>query len=337
MEVYMKLGVHDLMLRQNGKTNQEFLEDTKKIILELDDLGYERYWFAEHHGYENLLAVAPEILVSYFLPQTKNINIGAGGLMVMHYSPLKIAEVFKTLAELAPGRVDIGIGRAPGGGSSETRALNHKFSDKSPDLFDEIEVILNFLEDKKPKDPLYRFVKAVPTNNESLVNPWMLGSTGKAIAKAAELGLPYSHARFFLFDTPTELFKQYRSDFKPSTFADKPYISMSYKMLISDDKDELEYLGKSYEYFHIQQTKGDFSGVFDPEELKDYHFSLNDEAILKKGYDNNFLIKGTKQEVADILEKEIEDFYIDELLCFTPIFGVENRINTYKALKEIFG
>ena len=113
----------------------------------------------------------------------------------------------------------------------------------------------------------------------------MLGSTGKAAPKAAEWGLPYSHAKFFLFETPAEVFKQYRSDFKPSIYADKPFISMSYKTLISDDKDELEYLGKSFDYFHIQQTKGDFSGVIDPEDLKDYHFSLNDQSILKKGYD----------------------------------------------------
>jgi len=131
-------------------------------------------------------------------------------------------------------------------------------------------------------------------------------------------------------------FKDYKSNFKASAFADKPYISMSYKMLISDDKEELEYLGKSYDYFHIQQTKGDYSGLVDTEELKDYKFSLNEEAILKKGYYNRYLLKGSKQEIAHILEDEIENFYIDEILCFTPIFGVENRIKTYKALKEIF-
>ena len=332
----MKLGVHDLMLRQNGRTNQEFFEDTKKMVLELDELGYDRYWFAEHHGYESLLAVAPEVIASHFLALTKNIKVGAGGCMVMHYSPLKIAEVFKTLAEIAPGRVDIGIGRAPGGGVTETRALNYKFEDKSDDLYDEIQIILDYLQDKKPKDPIHRFVKAVPTHNESLVSPWMLGSTGKSAPKAAEMGLPYSFAKFFLVETPAEVFKQYRSDFKPSVYADKPYISMSYKILISDDKDELEYLGKSFEYFHIEQNNGEFNGVVDPEELKDYEFSLNEQAILKKGYENNFLIKGSKQEVADILEKEIEEFYLDEILCFTPIFGVDNRINTYKSLKEIF-
>ncbi|WP_394018761.1 MsnO8 family LLM class oxidoreductase [Anaerococcus cruorum] len=245
----MKLGVHDLMLRQQGKTNQEAFDDTKKLVLEIDKLGYDRYWFAEHHGYESLLSVAPEVITSHFLALTENIKIGAGGCMVMHYSPLKIAENFKTMAELAPGRVDIGIGRAPGCGVSETRALNHKFDENSPELFDEIEILLDYLVDKKPKDPVYRFVKAVPMNNEKLVHPWMLGSTGKAAPKAAEFGLPYSHAKFFLYETPAEIFKQYRSDFKPSVFADKPYISMSYKILISDDKDELEYLSKSYEYF----------------------------------------------------------------------------------------
>lgn len=332
----MKLGVHDLMLKPRGMSNQDFFKDTKKLVHTLDELGYDRYWFSEHHGYESLLAVAPEVLASYFLDDTKNIKVGAGGCMVMHYSPLKVAENFKTLAELAPGRVDIGIGRAPGCGASETRALNHKFEDKSDDLFDEIEIILDYLADKKPKDPIYRHVKAVPTRNESMVSPWMLGSTGKAVAKAAELGLPYSHAKFFLFETPAEVFKQYRSDFKPSIFADKPYISMSYKILINEDKDQLEYLAKSFEYFHIQQTKGDWSGILDPEELKDYHFSLNEQAVLKKAYDQRFLLKGNKQEIADILEDEIETFYLDEILSFMPIYGIENRINSYKLLKEIF-
>ena len=332
----MKLGVHDLMLKSRGMTNQEFFDDTRKLVHTLDELGYERYWFAEHHGYESLLAVAPEILASYFLAETKNIHVGAGGCMVMHYSPLKVAEVFKTMAELAPGRVDIGIGRAPGCGVTESRALNHKFEEKSPDLFDEIEIILNYLVDQKPTDPAYRHVKAVPTRNKKKVNPTMLGSTGKAVAKAAEFGLPYSHAKFFLCETPAAVFQQYRSEFRPSIFADKPYTSMSYKILISDDKDELDYLAKSYEYFHIQQTKGDWSGILDPEELKDYHFSLNEQAVLKKAYEQRFLLKGSKQEIADILEDEIETFYLDEILCFAPIWGIDNRIATYKALKEIF-
>lgn len=332
----MKLGVHDLMLKDRASSNQEFLDDTRKLVESIDNFGYERYWFAEHHGYESLLSVAPEVMASYFLPQTKNIKVGAGGMMVMHYSPLKVAEIFKTMAALAPGRVDIGIGRAPGCGVSETRALNQKFSDKDPELYEEIEIILDYLVDKKPKDPIFTNVKAVPTHNDPIVNPWMLGSTGKSAPKAAEWGLPYSFAKFFLMETSSEVFKKYRSDFKPSVFADKPYISMSYKMLINEDKDELDYLAKSFEYFHIQQTKGDWSGIRDPEDLKDYKFNLNEQAILKKAYESRFLLKGNKQEIADILEDEIKEFYIDEILCFAPVFGIENRIETYKLLKEIF-
>lgn len=324
------------MLRDKGRSNQEYFADTKKLVQALDEVGYDRYWFAEHHGYEHLLAVAPEIIASYFLPITKNMVIGAGGTMIMHYSPLKIAEIFKTMAELAPGRVDIGIGRAPGCGVAEMRALNHKFQNKPSELYGEIETILAYLEDKKPQDPIYRNVKAVPTKNESLVHPWILGSTGKTAPWAAEWGLPYSFAKFFLVDTPAQIFKDYRTNFKPSTFSDKPYISVSYKMLICDDKEELEYLGKSFDYYHIQQTKSDYSGVVDPEDLKDYSFNLNDQAILEKAYDQRYLIKGSKEEVRAILEQEIEKFYIDEILCFAPVFGVDNRINTYKNLKEIF-
>lgn len=332
----MKFGVHDLLLRPQGKSNQEVFEDTKKLVLAVDELGYDRYWFAEHHGFENLLSVAPEILTAYFLPLTENLVIGTGGTMIMHYSPLKIAETFKTMAELAPGRVDIGIGRAPGAGRNEMLALNQNFASKTSYMHDDIKVILDYLADEKPQDPVYRNVKAVPTKNEKLVMPWMLGSTGQAMGMAADWGLPYSHAKFFSVETPKEYFKAYKENFKPSAFADKPYVSMSYKMLISDDKDELEYLGKSYDYFTVQQAKGEKGGLIDPELVKDYDFDLNEQTILKRSYDKKFILKGTKQEVADILAKEVEDYQIDELLAFTPIYGVENRINTYKNLKEIF-
>ena len=256
--------------------------------------------------------------------------------MVMHYSPLKVAETFKTMAELAPGRVDLGIGRAPGSGPLEMRALNQNFPIKTRDLNQEIKVILDYLEDKIPNDPIYKRAKAMPSNNEKLVIPWMLGSTGQAMGMAAEWGLPYSHAKFFSQETPSASFKNYKDSFKPSNFADKPYISMSYKMLISDDKEELEYLAKSFDYSHIQQAKGEKGGLIDPELVKDYEFDLNEQAILRKSYDNKFIIKGSKEEVADILADEIKEYQIDELLAFTPIYGIENRINTYKALKVIF-
>ena len=332
----MKLGVHDLLLREQGKTNQDVLNDTRKMVSELDKLGYDRYWFAEHHGFENLLSVAPEILTAYFLAETENITIGTGGTMVMHYSPLKVAETFKTLAELAPGRVDLGIGRAPGSGPLEMRALNQNFPSKTQTLYQEIKVILDYLEDKTPDDPVYARAKAMPNKNEKLATPWMLGSTGQAMGMAAEWGLPYSHAKFFAVETPASLFSSYKNNFKPSSFADKPYISMSYKMLISDDKEELEYLGKAFDYFHLQQARGASQGLINPEMVKDYEFTLNEKALLKQSYDNRFILKGSKKEIANILHDEVDQFELDEILAFTPIYGVDNRINTYKALKEIF-
>lgn len=332
----MKLGVHDLLLREQGKSNQDVINDTRKMVKEIDKLGYDRYWFAEHHGFENLLSVAPEILATYFLSDTKNIVIGTGGTMVMHYSPLKVAETFKTMAELAPGRVDLGIGRAPGSGPIEMRALNEYSPSKTRNLYEDIKIILDYLEDKSPDNPVFTKAKAMPMHNEKLVMPWMLGSTGQAMGMAAEWGLPYSHAKFFAVETPSSLFSQYKNNFKASTFADKPYISMSYKMLISDDKDELEYLGKAFDYFHLQQARGKSKGLVNPDLVKDYEFSLNEQALLKQSYDSRFILKGSKKEIADILHDEASQFELDEILAFTPIYGVDNRINTYKKLKEIF-
>ena len=216
------------------------------------------------------------------------------------------------------------------------RALNEYFPSKTRNLYEDIKIILDYLEDKSPDNPVFTKAKAMPMHNEKLVMPWMLGSTGQAMGMAAEWGLPYSHAKFFAVETPASLFSQYKNNFKASTFADKPYISMSYKMLISDDKDELEYLGKAFDYFHLQQARGASQGLIDPEMVKDYEFTLNEQALLKQSYDNRFILKGSKKEIADILHDEASQFELDEILAFTPIYGVDNRINTYKSLKEIF-
>lgn len=331
----MKVGVHDLIVRSKGKSNEETFNDTKKLVKYLDEIGYEKYWFAEHHGMENVLSSAPEILVSYFAAITENISLGTGGTMIMHYSPLKIAETFKTLAELAPGRVDIGLGRAPGGSFREIVALSDGNYDQNQDLYHKMDVILDYLKDKIPDDSLYSITKAVPMNNEKLVEPWMLGSTGNSARAASMMGLGYSFAKFFSMETPTEIFKKYKNEFRPSEFFEKPELSVSYKILVTETKEELEYLEKSFDYFNIQQRRGDYSGIIDPEELKNYQFSEAERNFLDEGYRKRYAIKGTKDEVRAILEEEIEKLGTDMIFAFTPLYSVEDRMKSYKLLKEI--
>lgn len=333
----MKLAVHDLMFKNEGEDNKKTFENTEKLVTTLDKIGYNRYWFAEHHGMETLLSSAPEILVSYFAAITENIRLGTGGTMIMHYSPYKIAEDFKTLSYLAPGRIDIGLGRAPGSSPNEILALAQGDYKGNQDLYKKIEIIMDYLKDKTPDDSVYRRTQAIPKRNDDLVQPWMLGSTGNSSQMAAKMGLGYSFAKFFSVETPTEVFKNYRENFVPSEFFEKPELSVSYKILVADSKEEVEYLGKAFDYAHISQIRGNLTnGIPNPERLKDYEFSPAEIAKLEDDYKKRFIIKGTKEEVSKILEDEIETLNIDEILVFSPIFGIDNRINSYKLLKEIF-
>lgn len=332
----MKLSVHDLVTQNEGISNSQLFEDTKKLVQAVDDLGYTRYWFSEHHGIRQVFSSSPEILVAYFSALTKNIRLGTGGTMIMHYSPLEIAEKFKELSYMAPGRIDLGLGRAPGGGLEEIFALCEGNYNPNQDLYEKIEIILAYLQDEIPKNKLYRATRAYPEKNDYLVEPWLLGSTGNSSKRAGEMGLAYSFAKFFSIDTPDFVFDNYRNNFKPSNFFQKPNLSVSYKILVTDTKEELEYLGKAFDYQQVKWGSDDLKYLPKPDKVKDYKFSEYEKAKLKNDYDKRFIIKGTKDDVARILDDEISRLGIDELLVYTPIWGVENRIKSYKLLKEIF-
>ncbi|MDY6064994.1 MAG: MsnO8 family LLM class oxidoreductase [Finegoldia sp.] len=332
----MELSVHDLVTQNENVSNSELFEDTKKLVKATDKMGYKRYWFSEHHGVSQVFSTSPEILVAYFSSLTENIRLGTGGTMIMHYSPLEIAEKFKELSYMAPGRIDIGLGRAPGGGVEEIFALSQGSYNIDQDLYEKIEVILAYLQDKTPYNKLYASTKAYPEKNDYLIEPWLLGSSGSSSKKAGEMGLGYSFAKFFSVDTPNFVFDTYRDSFRPSNFFDKAQLSVSYKILVTDTKEELEYLGKAFDYGQVKWGKKGMKYLPNPESVKDYKFTPFEEDKLRNDYGKRFIIKGTKGQVADILENEIKTIGMDEILVYTPIWGVENRIKSYKLLKEIF-
>lgn len=192
----MKISIHDLVTsNENERVEDAFLR-TKNLVKTAENLGYHRYWFSEHHSIEANLSTSPEILIAYFISQTSKIRLGSGGTMIMHYSPLKIAENFKTLISLAENRIDIGLGRAPGGDAKSIIALSEGKGVSVDDLYQKIEYILSYFKDEEIRDRRYK-AKAIPNNTSSLPSPWMLGSSGNSANFAAYFGLGYSHAKFF--------------------------------------------------------------------------------------------------------------------------------------------
>lgn len=337
----MRLGVHDLLTVTTEDTNSSVFERTKRIVSELEEVGYYRYWFAEHHGIKEHISCSPEVMSAYFAGITKKLRLGAGGTMIMHYSPLKIAEMVKTLACLAPGRIDLGMGRAPGCSVNEILALaqGRYPSPKDIDQYfaDKMLDITAFLQDEEPETDLYKYAVAVPVNLDTLPEAWVLGSTGRTASFAAENGLSYSHARFFGIEVDPQPFLDYRKNFQPSAFADKPNLGFSYEIVVADTSEEADYLAKSYEIAAVRNKPEDILAVQDPELLKDVKFTSAEANRIEELYAKRFLIKGSRQQVQNILEEEITSFGLDELMFYVPLFHEKDQLQTFKILAEIFG
>lgn len=337
----MKLAVHDLITHTQDQTPEAAFRETGKLVQEIEKLGYHRYCFAEHHGFPEHLSSAPEILAAYFAAQTSTLRVGVAGIMLMHYPALKIAEQFKTLAALAPGRIDLGLGRAPGAGLNESLALREGRRDLVPDfeayLYDKYEDIMAFLQDQTPKTKLYTYAKASPYPIADLPKVWMLGSTGATASFAAQHGLPYSFAKFFSVPTPVEIFRAYKRDFIPGAFAGKPELSFSYRVVVAESQAEADYLAKPMEYVRVRRGRNDPGFILDPETVKDVVFTEAEQAKLASAYDRRFIIKGDKESVRRILEEEIATYGLDELMFYIPLYDPQARLENYKILAELFG
>lgn len=331
----MELGVHDLVTLNNDENPEEGYERTKRFVKEIEGLNYKRYWFAEHHGSQEHASSSPELMAAYMSAITEKLRLGTGGTMIMHYSPLKIAENFKTLTTLAPNRIDLGLGRAPGGGPDEMIALAQGRPDAFNDQYEKIKVILNYLLDEQAPG-IYKNSEALPLNTTSLPEPWMLGSSGQSASKSAEMGLGYSFAKFFGIDTDPSVFELYRNQFEPSNFFENPAIMVSYQIIVADSQEEADYLAKPIELAQIALARGHMMKNLSPESVKDYEFSEDEINYLDNHYKKRFLIKGTPEHVEKILADEIETIGIDELMVYAPIFEENARVQSYKHLAKIF-
>lgn len=331
----MELGVHDLVTLNNEESPEEAYERTKRFVQEIERMNYKRYWFAEHHNSKGHASSSPELMAAYMSALTDKLRFGTGGTMIMHYSPLKIAENFKTLTTLAPNRIDLGLGRAPGGGPDEIVALAQGKPNAFDDQYDKIKVILNYLLDEEAPG-IYGNSDAIPYDTKSLVEPWMLGSSGQSAIKSAEMGLGYSFAKFFGIETDPSVFKLYRDRFEPSKFFSEPSVMVSYQIIVADTKEEADYLAKPIELAQIALARGQIMKNMDPEELKDYEFSEVEKNYLNERYEKRFLIKGTPEHIENILTEEQELLNIDEIMVYAPIYNHEARVTSYKHLAKIF-
>ncbi|MCC5894178.1 MAG: LLM class flavin-dependent oxidoreductase [Alkalibacterium sp.] len=328
----MRLSVLDQAPITSGHTPQGALEKAVELAEVAEKLGYYRMWMAEHHGSNAFASSAPEIVLAYLAAKTSTIRLGTGGTMMMHYSPLKMAEVFKTLSALAPGRIDYGVGRAPGGDQRAIYALSQGNDPNFDHLYDNLDVTLELLKDKIPDNALYRYTIASP-EKISLPEAWLLGSSGNSAIQAGKMGLGYSFAQFFMLGAMRkELFDLYRDNFVPSTFMDKPDISVAYLVTVAETTEEAEFQAKPQDIARIRLSQGRMDPLMTPEEARDHPLTDDEKQAIQTNREIHLV--GTAKEVADKLRHDQDVYGFDEAMICSIAHTQAQRLQTYELLAK---
>lgn len=328
----MKLGIHDLAVWTDLYTHEEVLANVVDLAQSAEKWGYHRYWMSEHHGDTQYASSAPEIIAAYLAAQTESIHVGTGGIMMMHYSPLKVAEVVNTIATLAPGRMDFGVGRAPGSNMDTAQVLGRGQTIDPHLLYDHIDITLDYIKGERPDHELYKKSLASP-QPKILPETYLLGSSGDSAREAGRQGIGYSFAQFFMAGAMKKgIFDAYKEAFQPSEFSDQPNIIVSYNVTVGETEEEAEYQAKPVDIMQILQASGQPAPIMSPEEAKDMPLSKRVSEVID--YNRETHIVGTPKQVAERLMKDKEDYGFDEIMIANFSHSHEQRKYTYEALAK---
>ena len=331
----MKLSVLDQSPLSAGSGVAEALDSSIALAKLADRLGYTRYWAAEHHALNSLASPAPEILLARLVGETRRIRLGSGGIMLPHYSALKVAECFTMLHAMSGGRIDLGVGRAPGGGPLEAFALRRERREGAlPDDFpDQLAELMSYFEqDFRADHPFRRIKMAVDGPDASIL--WLLGSSLWSAVAAAQWGLPYAFAHFFSGEQTRAAVTHYRSRFQPSKHHSRPYTSVAVSVICASDRQEAEFLASSARLLRRRlHTGAGLTPLAPPEEAS---IELGAATEAAPGNEWPSLIAGTALDVRRALLQMGEALQLDEVHVVTITFDPAARLRSYELLAAAF-
>jgi luciferase family oxidoreductase group 1 len=331
----MRLSVLDQSPISEGSTGADALHNTLDLARLADELGYTRYWVAEHHGGPMLASASPEALIGPIAAATQAIRVGSGGVMLPHYSPLKVAETFTILAALFPGRIDLGLGRAAGTDPLTTFALQRDRRQAAPDDFpQQLAELLAYFEDNLPTDhPFQRLAATLPGLPE-LPAPWLLGSSAQSAIWAGQLGLPYAFADF-INPAGAEIAALYRERFVAGRELSTPRTAVAAWALCAPSDEEAHYLAASSKMTLRLLRRGELIPVPPPE--KALEFLERDGKQGGSGLSGRRAILGTPEKVRAELETLAQEYGAEEVIAVTITHEHEARRRSYELLAEAMG
>jgi luciferase family oxidoreductase group 1 len=328
----LRLSVLDQSPIPEGSTAGNALRNTLDLARLTDDLGYHRYWLAEHHGTPGLACASPEVMIAPVAAATSRIRVGTGGIMLPHYSPLKVAETFSMLSSLFPGRIDLGVGRAPGTSASVAHALQRDRRQPAPDDFrEQLEELLGyFAHRKQPVGPF----RQIPALHFESPEPWLLGSSPQSAVWAAELGLPYVFADF-INPEGAAFAAYYREQFRASERLSEPRIAVAVWAICADSSDEALRLSASSRMLFLHLYRGRLIPVPSVERALD--FLEQEGAPLGNLPPNRRMITGTPAAVRAAIESVAADYGAEEALVVNIMYDHRARRRSYELIAQAFG
>jgi luciferase family oxidoreductase group 1 len=321
-------SILDLALVSKGQTLRQTFNNTLALAKSAENVGYTRYWLAEHHNSENIGSSATSILIGYVAQGTKTIRVGSGGIMLPNHSPLIVAEQFGTLETLYPNRIDLGLGRAPGTDRETAEAIRSDFMKAAHAFPEELESIQTYFSEDN------RTAKVRATVAEGVNVPiYILGSSTDSAHLAAKKGLPYVFASHFATTYLADAIAIYRNEFKPSKVLQKPYVAAGVNIIIADTNEQAQQLATSL----IRMVVGIFTGNRDfvqpPTKMTDDLIEIRNHPQVNQMLKYSFI--GSKETVKAQVKTFLEDTKADELIAVTNIYDIKDKIRSYELFAEI--
>ncbi len=337
MSLKLELSVVDQSPVRAGDSAGQALRDTIALAVEVEKLGYRRYWLAEHHSLPNFAGTSPEILIGQVAAHTNTIRVGSGGIMLSHYSALKVSENFRMLGALYPGRIDLGIGRAPGSDQVTAAALSFPRQPMEMRHFPrQVVDLMGYLNNNLEEGHFFSEVRAGPGEPE-VPEVWLLGSRYESAYMAAQLGLPFAYAHFFGINVEEgpDIAENYRKNFQPSEHFPEPKLNVGVHVICAETEQEALRLSASRNLARLENITGQAKGIPSPEEAGKYLYRP-DEAAFVKQY-QNVCVDGDPQQVKEGLENIAEMYQTPDLSVVTITHGLAERVRSYELVAEACG
>jgi luciferase family oxidoreductase group 1 len=330
----LPLSVLDLSPVGSGSSSPQALRNTLDLARLVDGLGYTRYWLAEHHNIPSIASSAPEILIGHVASETARIRVGSGGIMLPNHTPLKVVETFRVLEALHPGRIDLGIGRAPGTDQLTALALRRSTEALRADDFPEqLAEMFAFANDGFPPDHPFRAIVATP-NDVPLPPVWLLGSSGYGAQLAASLGLGFAFAHHINPAGAIPAMHAYRAGFTPSAAMEKPWAILALSVICADTDPEAQYLAASVDLALLRIRTNQRGPLATPEEALAYPYTAAERALIDSL--RPMYIASSPAIVKTKFEALVAATGADEVMVLTTIHDHAARRHSYELLAEAF-